>query len=1005
MNQSTRWVAVLLTVASVTLAAFDASAAAKAKKGKGPRTPAAVTDAANQIMVRVRLAELAPVSYARIRWHWGGGGLGVGKEPMVGELTAVPPQAAPSAALVGGEPDFLAEKDKKGDAVWVKKGVWLKPVPLGYFGLKSFPFLNFTIMGKSIQKGRGGARSVERSALEFELSYQGKVIKTFTETAPEGALVTVYFPVRDLAPGGAPTPEFIEKVGGLLQYSQRRDQFLEELPWAKRPLPKRYAIVTDCMGYHEGAGGYAAHTSNKEVILAELRAVRQLGVNGLRGSTEFLKDMMVGNQGIGKEFTRIRIGGAGGFLVPTPGAQVAGAGCPYHPATIAGHAEKVRDAVGRVMDRSHELPTEECWLLTIDEIGAYYSSVRHTEHLSTCDYCGQAFREFVKREGYAPADFGVKDWSGVKPAGAYLAGLAAQGYQPPKRKKKGKAAAPAKAAAAPTTEEPSSGEERESANDDDVSGQLRAEKDGYKLPISDRGWALARYLTREFNRETTANLFAAQRQAFAAENEKKSKALAEGKSDSPAAKQPWMYSYALRRSSYIMGGDTLDYFDFYRKADNAFMYETSNRDPRAWQWDSLMCDVGRILSEKFGTRFGPCIKPHRGAPTQRALAAVSRNAKLIYWYTYGPNWAKGDSFSGQLHCLRKASWTARLLGAAEDVIYDGQWAVPAEVALVRLRLSESFEGSTSWENGKWIYTALTHAHIPVDPLNDSLLLSEDLSRYKVIYLSGTNIRKAAADKLTQWVQNGGTLYISGGSVVKDEGNQPLASLLPVVGLKSRKNMEEWRKMFRYGSVALGKLKEITTDSPPSITVTGSGDLSGRIPVLAGREVLQPEQDTTVLARYSDGGAAVTQHAYGKGQVFVVGFYAGVEYSADVQEATYDMAKDFKPEKRQYVALAALRAGVKPVVDAAQPIVEGVLIKNPKSGRRAAILMNWAYQVDENRLKTGSEFTNLVVNIRGAGKVTKVWSTALEKELAFKQNGEDVAAMIPTMADGEILLID
>ena len=298
-----------------------------------------------------------------------------------------------------------------------------------------------------------------------------------------------------------------------------------------------------------------------------------------------------------------------------------------------------------------------------------------------------------------------------------------------------------------------------------------------------------------------------------------------------------------------------------------------------------------------------------------------------------------------------------------------------------------------------------HAHIPVDPLTDSMLLTDDLSPYKVIYLSGTNIRRAAAEKLAKWVENGGTLYVSGGGVAKDEGDQPLVSLLPVLGLKTRKAMEEWRKMPRYGSVGLGKLKEIEKDSAPKTEVMGSGQLSARTAVLAGRETLEPAEKTTVLARYADGGAAVTQHAYGKGQVFVVGFYAGVEYSVDVQEKSYDLAKNYKPEKRNYVTLAALHAGVKPVVDAAQPTVEGVLIKNPQSGRRAVVLINWTFQVDDDHLRSTSEFSNLQVTIRGAGKVAKVWSTALEKELAFRQNSEDLVITIPTLADGEILLID
>ena len=94
-----------------------------------------------------------------------------------------------------------------------------------------------------------------------------------------------------------------------------------------------------------------------------------------------------------------------------------------------------------------------------------------------------------------------------------------------------------------------------------------------------------------------------------------------------------------------MGGHSLDFFDFYRQADNGFVYETSNRDARIWQWDSYLCDVGRVVSTARELQFGVYVKPHRGAPVQRALSAVSRNARMLYWYTYGPDWAKGDTFA------------------------------------------------------------------------------------------------------------------------------------------------------------------------------------------------------------------------------------------------------------------------------------------------------------------------------------------------------------------------
>ena len=217
------------------------------------------------------------------------------------------------------------------------------------------------------------------------------------------------------------------------------------------------------MGYHEGSGGYAAHTSNKEVILAELRAVRQLGVNGLRAGTDFINDMIGRNEGLGKDFTRVKIGGALHTMVPPPLAKAPGAGCPYHPATVADRKASVPGEIADIVAKARELPVVEKWLLTIDEIGAFYSSRRESEHLAACQYCRQAFRDFVKKEGYAPADFGLSDWKALMPAGAYLAAAEAQGYHPPAKKKKGKAAAPAKAQGPEAGDDVKTPEERESA--------------------------------------------------------------------------------------------------------------------------------------------------------------------------------------------------------------------------------------------------------------------------------------------------------------------------------------------------------------------------------------------------------------------------------------------------------------------------------------------------------------------------------------------------------------
>lgn len=983
-------------------------------------TPAAAATSREPIMVRMRLTGMGPAAYARLRWRWGGQGVTVA-DPVVGEVTSIPPLPEPDPSRCGEGRDFILDEFKNDRVVWVKEGVWFGPFPFDHFRLRSLPFITFTAIGKpekrAGRKGGGPARITAESevdplaepsgaveaapgtaagapaatrsraartgiahfVLEVELSHRGKVIATFAERSPQGSIASLFLPVRRLAADGMPTPEFLAEAGGLSSYAARRRAFVESLPWASRPMPTRYALVADCFGMQ---GDFAAHTADPEAMLAELHAVRQLGVNGFRMVTEMAKGMMHRGEGFLADCRRARIGGTADYTVPGPGVKVEGAGCPYHPRTIEGRLTKIRDAVARSVERCAEWPVEEAWLLTQDEIGAFYGSKRSAEHLGACPRCHEAFRTYVKGRGYAPVDFGVEDWGAVLPTAAFIGKVRAEG--------------------------PAEPEDREVAGGEDADvEQARAKPGDAGVPVSQRGWALLRVLTRDFNLDTSASLLRTVRDAYAAENEKKRRALAEGRTDSPEARRPWLYSYSLRRTSFTMGGDTLDYFDFYRQADNAFMYETSNRDPRIWQWDSYMSDVGRSLTRHFGTPYGVCLKPHRGATVQRALTAVSRGARMIYWYTYGPNWAKGDSFAGQFHLLRKTSLAARLIAAAEDVTYDATWAHAPEVAVVRLRTSEPFENATSWENGKWIYSALAHAHIPVDAISESMLVDQDLSGYRVIYVSGPNIRRDAAEKLRDWVAAGGTLYTSGGGLARDEGNEPLTMMDEVLGVRVRRPMEEWRTLPRYGAVGLPGFREPPPGGtpPPEMGVGGSGALRESVPLLAGREPLEPVDGATVLATYSDGAAAVVRHAFGKGQAFLVGFYPGAEYVADVLTIPYDTARDFRAAKRAYVTLAAAAAGVKPVVDASEPLVEGVLLRNAATGRQAVPLMNWAYRVDDDRDRSATVFTNLTVRIRGTGPVRRIRSAALDGDVPFEVEGGDVVVTVPTMEEGEILLLE
>jgi hypothetical protein len=459
-----------------------------------------------------------------------------------------------------------------------------------------------------------------------------------------------------------------------------------------------------------------------------------------------------------------------------------------------------------------------------------------------------------------------------------------------------------------------------------------------------------------------------------------------------------------------MGGHSLDFFDFYRHADNAFVYETSNRDARVWQWDSYLCDVGRIVSQDQHIQFGIYIKPHRGAPIQRTLAAAARGATLLYWYTYGPDYVKGDSFAAHPQALVDVSRAAELLAKSEHVLYGARPVHPAQVAVVNPRSSEIWARLTNaspaaYENVKWTYTALQHSQIPVDPLDEVMLATEDLSRYKVIYISGANLTRAAAEKVAAWVRDGGTLVTSAGGLARDEANQPLEILQPILGLKERKPVEFFYQIAAYGATNLERYDETKHVLKPSTVKLGEQK------IIVAKETLLPDTAKVIL-RFSDDSPAMTLNTVGKGKVFVAAFYPGLEYSAAVRRDGFDMSQDFARGLRNYVADAAVQEGAR-TISASEPLVETLYVQNESTKKRALELINWAYRVSEKRIANGRAstetalvpFKDITITLPKGERVQKAQSVSLGKVLDVRTEGDVTEIKVPLINEGDVLLLD
>ncbi|MFP4029460.1 MAG: beta-galactosidase trimerization domain-containing protein [Candidatus Brocadiia bacterium] len=1009
------------------------------------------------VHLRARVKTLKPEQPALINWRWGGEGLG--GDVHSGMLTRELPNAPDKSSVLKMEDDADAEaipleEDKgpddriivEGDTYtyhYLKPGVWSRFWPVSTFGrTRGRLFVTFTL------EGHGTGRRIKDTELELEFAYEDKTVKRFTVQGPDGPTFGVVIPFYRLAKDGSPTPAFTEELGSLRQYAEHKINVLKAEPWADKPVPKRYAFVTDCFGYKPGSG-YKCRTADKKTMLAEYKVLRLMGVNGLRGCPQFVTEMLRNKEGLPAEFSRVKLARLIGYPIPTvhyadgrAPRRSPGDGCPHRPDNKKAIQKRVDSAVKRLMENTRDLPVEEIWGLTVDEIGTVFDRAPERKaHMGACPYCREAFREMIRRDGKTPADFGADDWEPIRAVYGYWAKTFWESKRILEERVRKLKKATEGELKGTLGLEGKKGDERA----DDILGDLdekkaRPDKDTAQAllearnrlkaliwnskilyvpeekrerKVSDEGWQRLTYYSRRFNCTSAAQLFEPLRLALKQQNEKKRQVLAHDEVNSPVARQPWVYSYALRGNNFLMGGHSLDFFNFYRYADNAFVYETSNRAPRVWQWDSYLCDVGRSLRLRMGKKFGIYVKPHRGAPPQRALSAIARGARMIYWYTYGPDWAKGDTFGGRLGTLNQIGKFARLVAETEDVTYGAKWAVKPEVAVVRARTSEFFAGSASWENGKWIWTALMHAHIPVDALDEVMLLREDLSRYRIIYISGSHLRRDVAKKLVQYVRNGGTLYTSGRGLARDEASQPLDILRPVLGLEKRGEMHRWARVPRYGATSLRNFRRIKDPPGKKASVQGKEKFGGPLKLAVGREILHPAQKTDVLARYADGGAAVTRHKFGKGQAYVVGFYAGLEYCAPILGRHFNMATDFTQTRRNYVSAPALSAGVRPVVHASEPLVEGVLVKNEKSGRLAVALMNWAYsrspvpeKKSRRRLRTHHvKFENLYIRIRGIDGTKTVRSAALNTSLRTTRDDGQLVIRLPLLEEVDILLLE
>lgn len=189
---------------------------------------------------------------------------------------------------------------------------------------------------------------------------------------------------------------------------------------------------------------------------------------------------------------------------------------------------------------------------------------------------------------------------------------------------------------------------------------------------------------------------------------------------------------------------------------------------------------------------------------------------------------------------------------------------PAQVALLYSTTSDVWTVDENYAFGfdrMHTWMALTHAQMPVDVVAERQVERGLLDAYKVCYLSGPNLTRAAALKLKTWVQAGGTLFLTAGAASKDEYNRPLDvfdDLLPAQR-GALTTLQSFRSSGRY----LNTLQ-------PKDTVTWPG---GSAEVLSVKQALTAQPGAETLATFADGSPAIVR----KSGITVCGFLPALSY--------------------------------------------------------------------------------------------------------------------------------
>lgn len=444
-----------------------------------------------------------------------------------------------------------------------------------------------------------------------------------------------------------------------------------------------------------------------------------------------------------------------------------------------------------------------------------------------------------------------------------------------------------------------------------------------------------------------------------------------------------------------MGGQ--DWFEFARMKGGQFLWtEDWFGDGQAWQW-SFYCAKLRSAADLGGLEFGGYVIPRTAGDRQdgilqKILTIAGSGGKGVKYFVFGPEYNfPGNCYSENAKVLPKMAEAHAMIADAEDLLYPGR-RPRAQVAILMPRSAQMWDemnetiakvisdATNTHLNAATVdymaevfdlYTALQHANVPVDFLDEDSMNAKELAAYKVLYVTEPDVPAEAQTQIGEWAKRGGTLATFPGAARYDRYHESSEVLSNITGLRE----PAYERMLMPD---ITRLKE---------SGRGKGEL-GAFTAIGQRSDVGGE-GLMVGAKFADGRAAVVRRKVGEGEVIHFTWWPGISYAATPKEKKDGLPVGWSEPIRKWIVYPTEKAGVRPPVEVNRALVETPLLLS--GGGAVVTILNW----------TGEPIEKLEMTVRLPFEVKSVTSVK-HGPVKFKRTRDGVEVRLPAGAADFVL---